>query len=90
MKYWKIILVLSIILLAGCQQENGEMNKEKGADAPQKAEDQVGKYGVPYSNGPTAGPETMKGPTAPPPETPTAQAVTTKENIRLTLPLKTE
>ena len=91
LKYWKIILVLSFLVLAGCQQENGG-NPETNTNTndQQKVQvEQTSKYGVPYSDGPTTGPETMNGPTAPPPEN-SAQAVTTKENIRLTLPRKVE
>lgn len=53
--------------------------------------DPVVTHGEPSSKGPQALPSDQNGPDAPPPERandPKAQAITTKENIRLTLPLK--
>jgi hypothetical protein len=90
MKNLKLLLILGVVLLAGCQaaeppkQENND--NKAGVPVDTKLE---GSYGKPYSNGPTTSPEEMTGPTTPPPETP-AQAITTNENIRLTLPRKVE
>lgn len=79
-KIFIISTVLSIIILAGCQnltdQPLNSVNTNKNSNLPS--------HGEPYSKGPAV-PPTVKGPSAPPPQ---AQAVTKNENIRLTLPLK--
>lgn len=82
-------MALLAIVLAGCQQQTENLQTPAGDQNKPPAQDQTGIYGKPYSNGPS-GPPQMTGPTAPPPEVTPAQAVTTNENIRLTLPRKTE
>lgn len=92
MKIRNLILIAVMgLALAGCQNASQPQANQNG-----KA---VVDHGTPYSNGPTTAPD-LKGPAAPPPEdgqttapygtAPAAQAVTTNENIRLTLPLKNQ
>ncbi|MGL5830873.1 MAG: hypothetical protein ACRCZE_01865 [Candidatus Altimarinota bacterium] len=81
------ILCFSMIL-TGCQTnvEQPEINNQST-----ETNNNEEKLGVPFSNGPSNPPD-VKGPNTPPPadteESP--QAVTQEEDIRLTLPLKTE
>lgn len=80
------ILILGMIALSACQAN-------VKVETPEKAVDQtpVVTHGEPNSKGPDAPPSMDNGPDSPPPELsndPSAQAITTKENIRLTLPLK--
>ena len=86
MKIKNLLLVFTLTLfLTACQS-----NVSDTQQTDQKAND----YGKPYSNGPKEN-SIPSGPTTPPPDftdsnqASSAQAVTTKENIRLTLPLKT-
>jgi hypothetical protein len=78
------ILCFSMMLM-GCQA-NVQPNTQNTETAKEEE-----RLGVPFSNGPTAPPD-VKGPTTPPPteNEDAPQAVTQKEDIRLTLPLKTE
>jgi hypothetical protein len=93
MKKKESILLLAgmflMIVLAGCQSESADLNQAADNQAkPVNTNLPDGEYGKPYSKGPTSSPEeSLKGPTAPPPA---AQAVTTNENIRLTLPKEAE
>jgi len=85
MKIRNFILVsLMGIALAGCQNATPTESGNPDSADNQKVVTPVVDHGTPYSNGPTTSP-IVKGPSSPPPE---AQAVTTNENIRLTLPLK--
>lgn len=83
-------MVLLVILTACQSQEAVNMKNDL------KPEKTVVDHGIPQSTGPTTAPSSMKGPTTPPPggektmAVDQAQAVTTNENIRLTLPRKTE
>jgi hypothetical protein len=80
------------LLMAGCQG-NAETAPAKNTQAvvDKAPQEQVGvEKGVPFSNGPSVPPEAIEGPSAPPPENGSAKAVTTNENIRITLPVKTE
>lgn len=77
-----ILLILIAGIISGCQSDLE--NKVK-----------VESHGRPYSVGPKSSPENSRGPTSAPPERKDeglteAQAITTNENIRLTLPRKTE
>jgi hypothetical protein len=86
-----LALTIALLSLSGC------LGVEQKVVAPEQNQKPLD-YGKPYSNGPTDQ-TTIKGPSAPPPENTQstaesqpqaeAQAVTTSENIRLTLPLKT-
>lgn len=86
-----ILPALMAILLTGCQSAADPTTQDSTDQAATQQEVVVDK-GLPFSNGPTEGPETVKGPDAPPPGSSAmpAQAVTTDENIRITLPRKTE
>lgn len=92
MKIQKLILILAVgTLMSGCQTETTTETK-----IIEENKTPVIDHGIPESTGPTGAPN-VKGPTSPPPESnvlsdlsPQAEAVTTSENIRLTLPLKTE
>lgn len=88
MKKLILVAVLSLsLMLAGCQAA-----EEKPTNTNQNTENNNGedeRLGVPFSNGPTNPPD-VKGPSNPPPAEETPQAVTQKEDIRLTLPIKTE
>lgn len=82
MKKKIILLILIAGIISGCQADLE--NKEKAVNR-----------GRPYSVGPSSSPESSRGPTSAPPERKAegltqAQAITTNENIRLTLPRKTE
>ena len=87
------LLILSAMLFVACQ--NSPAAPPSDADTnPESVSAPVVSHGQPFSNGPTVAPENaIVGPSAPPSEdsnaTP-AQAVTTDENIRITLPRKTE
>ena len=86
-----LALLISTLFLTACQSvEEQPMPQEPSEQSPQQ--EQVIDHGIPFSNGPTEPPEMIKGPSAPPPENTNvpAQAVTTDENIRITLPLKTD
>lgn len=79
-------MVLGLMTLSACQTDIKNQNPDKKVDQVN-----VVSHGEPKSKGPDAPPSMDNGPDAPPPENiadPSAQAVTTKENIRLTLPLK--
>ncbi len=91
MKNLKLLMILTVLILAGCQNTEPATTDLKETDTvvPPVNTELEGRYGKPYSNGPTSSPEDITGPTTPPPET-SAQAVTTNENIRLTLPRKVE
>ena len=81
-----IILAIGLMTLSACQADIKTDTSEKKSDTTP-----VVTHGEPKSKGPDAPPSMDNGPDAPPPENiidPSAQAVTTKENIRLTLPLK--
>lgn len=88
MKKIILLVVFSLaLILAGCQAAV-ENNTNSNQSTENNTEEE--RLGVPFSNGPSNPPD-VKGPSNPPPaaeETP--QAVTQKEDIRLTLPLKTE
>ena len=82
MKKKIILLILIAGVMSGCQ-----------ADLDNKGK--IENYGKPFSVGPKSSPEASRGPTSAPPEKKAegltqAQAITTNENIRLTLPRKTE
>lgn len=84
MKKKIILLILIAGIISGCQ-----------ADLENKENGKVENRGRPYSVGPSSSPESSRGPTSAPPERKAegltqAQAITTNENIRLTLPRKTE
>jgi hypothetical protein len=81
-----ILMVILCLTLMGCQTavENAPNSNQ---NTENKTEDE--RLGVPFSNGPTNPPD-VKGPSNPPPAEESPQAVTQKEDIRLTLPLKTE
>lgn len=92
-KYLLITSALILITMAGCQEVSNNNGTGEKNDMIKQSE--VIDRGTPYSNGPSAPPDESVGPTAPPPEInkntgEQAQAVTTNENIRLTLPRKTE
>lgn len=102
MKIDKLFLMAVMgMLLAGCQsgpQSDSPKEVNQNSANNLNSEKPVVDRGAPYSNGPTSSPD-VKGPTAAPPEDgattpygkpPAAQAVTTNENIRLTLPLKNQ
>jgi hypothetical protein len=78
------VLFLTGLLLCACQAAPPANLQQNQTEKPVPDN-------VPFSKGPTSEP-IVTGPSGPPPETSdsTAQAVTTKENIRLTLPTKTE
>lgn len=79
------ILFLAILTLSACQAEMKSDNADKTVNKTP-----VTSHGEPTSKGPDAPPSLDNGPDAPPPDRTdaNAQAITTKENIRLTLPLK--
>ncbi len=78
-------LFLTTLILSACQADVKIENIDKATDKTP-----VVSHGEPASKGPDTPPSLDNGPDAPPPESPNtnAQAITTKENIRLTLPLK--
>jgi hypothetical protein len=75
MKFLKTFLIFSLaasfFILGGCQAASSPKESAVKKEAP-----------VPYSKGPTSSPETMKGPSGPPP----SQVQTEKENVQITLP----
>ncbi len=81
MKKIFLLAVCSVLALSGCQTtDNVKPNNDSQASSGP----------VPFSAGPKAAPEII-GPSNPPPVSATTnqpQAVTEKENIRLTLPVK--
>lgn len=86
MKNIVLVVVLSFsMMLVGCQATVQPTEKTENTNT----ENNDGELGVPFSNGPT-NPPNVKGPSNPPPTDETPQAVTQKEDIRLTLPIKTE
>jgi ABC-type phosphate/phosphonate transport system substrate-binding protein len=80
-----ILIIIPVLMLSACQSQSENNSKAEQVQGSQKIEE-VQSHGEPFSKGPTDAPG-VKGPTAPPPQ---AQAVTKNENIRLTLPLKSE
>lgn len=94
MKIKKLILISVVgLILVGCQ--SGSTIKTNQQTQPNNSQNAGSDYGKPYSNGPLDQADST-GPLSMPPadesliiKRPTAEAVTTNENIRLTLPLKT-
>lgn len=87
--------MMMAIGLIGCQEVGDNNNQATNANTKTEDKAEVVDRGTPYSVGPSAPPGNEVGPNSPPPEvaiesTDQAQAVTTNENIRLTLPRKTE
>lgn len=94
-KFLNIILGLLILTLFSACQSNAEI-QERSNDAKKEVVD----HGIPFTEGPKSNPAS-KGPESFPPENTLneeqtnnlvsqAQAITTSESIRLTLPKKTE
>jgi hypothetical protein len=97
--------LIAVFMLAGCQATNTPQTTDDNQTVSEKPQEVVD-HGIPFTNGPSAPPDSTVGPTAPPPEndsqaadinlpagsnTPVAaKAVTTNENIRITLPVKTD
>lgn len=89
----KTLLLLSmLVFVAGCQGNAGTAPADNAQAVSEQApqEQVVVEKGVPFSNGPSVPPEVIEGPSAPPPENGSAKAVTTNENIRITLPVKSD
>lgn len=89
-----LAILTTSIVFSGCQSTDEQSGQMNSTDQTSQQEIVVDK-GVPFSNGPDEGPESMVGPNSPPPASTStlaapAQAVTTDENIRITLPRKTE
>jgi predicted small lipoprotein YifL len=84
------ILILSTVTLAGCGDQNEKEIDRNVTKTTQTLP--VNYHGEPSSKGPTINTDQVKAPLiAPPDETNvSAQSVTQNENIKLTLPLKTE
>ena len=86
-----IVCLLALSTLAACQEQGESKNTQ--TDAVKSEQQKVVDHGIPVSKGPTAPLTDEGGPTTPPPENivkaTQAQAITTNENIRLTLPRKT-
>jgi hypothetical protein len=90
-----ILALLSLILLVGCQSTSVEEGQAPAPEESAMETDITESYGQPYSAGPSGTPDiSVTGPNAAPPEkeigSAGAQAVTTSEDIRLTLPRKTD
>lgn len=85
------LATLTLLTLAGCQNEQSDQNLQDNPanDSDSSNSKDYVDHGLPYSAGPSAAPA-VNGPTSALPESTQAQAVTTDENIRLTLPRKTE
>ncbi len=85
MNYPKVLVVALLgMFLVGCQDTDRPGSATSNpATSP---ENQIVDRGIPSSKGPSTAPG-VKGPSSAPPA---AQAVTTNENIRLTLPLKNQ
>lgn len=90
----KLILITAVLLmLTACQSSNDVVENQELVTDNSTTPEPTETYGTPYSVGPSGPPETMvKGPTSAPPSNTSAgaQAVTTTEDIRLTLPRKTD
>jgi hypothetical protein len=90
------LITMMAIGLIGCQEVADTNNQATNTNTTKtETKPEVVDRGTPYSVGPSAPPGNDVGPSSPPPEiavesTDQAQAVTTNENIRLTLPRKTE
>ena len=80
------------LVLTGCQSAEDTQKLQDTAAQKETEQLPVVDKGVPFSNGPSMSPDEIIGPDAPPSEAQSvpAQAVTTNENIRITLPRKTE
>ena len=96
----KINFVIVILLAAGCLTACQAQPTTVGTPSTDTTNSAglkpVVDHGTPYSKGPSSAPTMANGPTTPPPadgiitlpDNTQAQAVTTNENIRLTLPRK--
>lgn len=81
----KIFAIVCLgLVMNGCQNISETKIDEVKSKVDQNNESAITGHGEPFSKGPS-GPPAVKGPSSPPPQ---AQAVTKNENIRLTLPLK--
>lgn len=89
-----ILVMLAFGALAGCQDNSVQpASSEKNSTAATADQKDYVDHGLPHSEGPSTTPGNGVTPTTPPPENSAvdqAQAVTTNENIRLTLPRKSE
>lgn len=84
--------MVALVGIAACQAPDASQSAVNGVGQDKASGQKVNvDHGIPSSSGPTSAPA-VKGPDSAPPGVSAnqAQAITTNENIRLTLPRKTQ